>query len=80
MTKLAITFDVPGIEVTNENHRYTRIIGHQVYKLIAILWVYGLFKIQTCMEVEVKKPNNRIMGSAEVYVEQHTAMSSNPLR
>ena len=31
------------------------------------------------MDVEVKKPNNRMMGNAEVYVEQYAAMSSNPL-
>lgn len=31
------------------------------------------------MEVEVKKPNSRMMGSADVYVEQYTAMSSKPL-
>jgi len=32
-------------------------------------WKY-VKRFKTCMEVEVKKPNRRMMGSAEVYVEQ----------
>jgi hypothetical protein len=49
------------------------IIGTNLQISYAILWKNIEDKShysKTCMEVEVKKPNNRMMGSDEVYVEQ----------
>lgn len=77
-TKLEITFVVPGIDVTKENH-----LCLQYIKLCVVCnqLIGNLLKtILTCIEVEVKKPRSKIIGKADVYLVQYAAISSNSLK
>lgn len=68
MTKLAITLVVPGIEFISENHLCHPIEFKKLF--CCCLTNSNNDYLLTCIDVEVKKPSSKIMGTDEVYVEQ----------